>query len=148
MGLVLKFLLVLLVPSSLTQEDEGLNCTTLDRSALTVDNPSYNCSLLLEDLAGACGDFILCAMNYSMPMCFCEACSENYSAVTRSYNTLINYANNTLEKKCKKLLLEDSGVGAVNKSYQLVVSLWNNANCKGESCSICSCLVYKVKVAI
>ena len=136
MGLILTFLLVLLVPSSLTQEDdEEFRCTTIDKSSLIVGTPSETCAWMLDELAVACGEFISCALNYSKPMCMCDACAEYHEAVTCHYNNIANYSSqstSTRERECESLLLREEGVGVLKNSYNLVESLWNNANCKCE----------------
>jgi len=133
MGLILTFLFVLLVPSSLT-EDDGLTCTTMDKSALIIGTPSNMCTQMLQQLAEACSDFIWCALNYSKPMCLCNACSEQYAAVNETYNNIKNYNTHqnlsAREKECKDLLFSDDGVEVVRNSYNLVESLWKSANCK------------------
>ena len=138
MGLILTFLLVLLVPSSLTQDDEELTCTTIDKSALIVGTPSHNCSGMLKALANACGDFISCALTYSKPMCLCDACVKQYNTVRDGYNNITEYKhkdNSSLparEKDCQNLLFREDGVKALESSYNLVKSLWSSANCKCE----------------
>ena len=138
MGLLLTFLLVLLVPLSLTQEDEEYTCTTIDKAALIVGTPSPTCSEMLEELAIACGDFISCAMVHSKPMCLCDACVEQYDAVSDYYHNITEYKhkdNSSLsarEKECEGLLFREDGVRVLENSYNLVEQLWNSANCKCE----------------
>ena len=136
MGLILTFLLVLLVPSSFTQEDDELTCTTIDKSALIIGTPSPTCSRMLEEFATACGDFISCAMIYSKPMCLCDACVEQYYTVNGSYKSITEYKDNSSlssrEKECESLLFREDGVNALENSYNLVKSLWTSANCKCE----------------
>jgi len=133
MGLILTFLLVLLVPSSLTQEDdEEYRCTTIDKSALVVGTPSDTCARMLDELAFACGEFISCALNYSKPMCMCDACAKYHDDVTDYYGNIMNSSNFTRERECESLLFGEDGVGVLKNSYNLVESLWNSANCKCE----------------
>ena len=135
MGLSLMILLFLLIQTSVTLEDEEYTCTTMEKSALVVGTPSYTCSMMLEDLATACGKFISCAMNYSKPMCLCDACSVHYDAVDGYYNNITGYrerTNYTHEKECKDLLFSDDGVNAVENGYNLAKSLWTNASCHCE----------------
>ena len=136
MGLILTFLLALLVSSSLTQEDEELMCTAINKTALIVGTPSQTCTQMLEELADACGEFITCAMTNSKPMCLCDACAEQYDRVIDFYNNITRYKDNsslpTREKECENLLFREDGVKALENSYKLVKSLWSSANCKGE----------------
>ena len=136
MGLILTFLLVLSVPSSLTQEDDEYTCTAIDKAALIVGTPSPTCSRMLEELARACGDFISCAMMYSKPMCLCDACVKQYNSVMQYYHNITRYKDNSSlparEKECEGLLRREDGVRAFENSVNLVKSLWSSANCKCE----------------
>ena len=145
MGLILTFLLFLLVRTSLMQ-NENLTCTAIDKSSLVVGVPSYTCSQMIENLATACGNFTLCAMKYSYPMCLCEACAEYYYAVKQYRDEIRDYDNlpnvtSTREKECEALLLRDDGVKAMESIYNLVISLWDGANCKGESHQLRYCFI-------
>lgn len=132
MGLFLMFLLAVLVSSSVAQEGEELTCTTINESPLIVGTPSDECTGILDQFAAACGEFISCALNYSKPMCFCEACSEEHATVRELYDNITNNQNKTRGKRCKDMLLSDDGVGVVQKSHNLVDSLWRSANCQCE----------------
>ena len=134
MGLILTFLLVLLVPSSLTlEDDEEYRCTTIDKSPLRVDTPSDTCAEMLDEFASACGEFISCALTYSKPMCMCDACVHYHEAVTEYHHSIMNYSNNfTHERECESLLYGEDGVEVLRNSYNLVESLWKSANCECE----------------
>lgn len=137
MGLILTFLLVLLVPLSLTQEDEEHTCTAIDKAALIVGTPSPTCSRMLKELATACGDFISCAAAHSKPMCLCDACAEQYDIVNDCHDNITEYKHkdsslSPREKECEGLLFREDGVKALENSYNLVKSLWTSANCEGE----------------
>ena len=118
-------------------QNETLNCTNVDKSSLVVGVPSYACSQMIEDLARACGDFTSCALKYSYPMCLCDVCAVHYHAVKRYYDNIKNYdtrinVTTTREKECENLLFRDDGVEAVESIYNLVISLWDGADCDCE----------------
>lgn len=137
MGLILTFLLFLLIRTSLMQ-NETLTCSNVNKSSLVVGVPSYACSQMIDDLAVACGNFTTCALRNSYPMCLCDACLERYNAVKNYYDKIKDYENqpnvqnSSREKECEDLLFRDDGVEAVESVYNLVMSLWDGADCSCE----------------
>ena len=71
-------------------------------------------------------------------MCLCDACLERYNAVKNYYDKIKDYENqpnvqnSSREKECEDLLFRDDGVEAVESVYNLVMSLWDGADCSCE----------------
>ena len=129
-GLILVlFLSLSLAPLYLT---EDAKCSGVDKSSLLHNSPSVTCSQLLEDFAKVCGDFITCALNYSKPMCLCDACFEKYEQMNTAHDTITNYiGDNTRESRCEQTLLDSDHLVVVRSTYQFAKSLWTKSHCKG-----------------
>jgi len=128
-GFVLKLLLGLSLTPLYRTEDT--TCSSIEKSSLLHNAPSEMCSQLLTDFAKACGDFISCALNYSKPMCLCDACFELHQNMETAHDRIKDHTgNSSREQDCKKILFDSDHLAVARSSYEFAKSLWISSNCK------------------